>query len=130
MTNEIRFRAFSKPDKVMIYDLNSPYLYHGKLISFEADILMRGLGLRDIKGKHIYEGDIVKCHNNHNIAIVKWENELDYVGFCLKIIKMNPMVIGFSYELYQKLEVIGNIHENPELLEKNMDEYLIKDKSK
>lgn len=118
MNREIRFRAFSKPDKVMIYDLNSPYLHHGKLISFDDDILMRGLGFRDIKGKHIYENDIVKCHDNDNhIAIIKWVNTTDFIGFQLEYIKINGMGFFFTTEEFKGLEVIGNFYENPELLE-------------
>lgn len=67
-------------------------------------------GLTDKNGKKIFEGDIVK-------------NEYGYIG--LIVMKACSYYIewqsgNFSNDLYvfaDSLEVIGNIHDNPELLE-------------
>ena len=64
-------------------------------------------GLVDKNGKKIFEGDIVRTRGK-DIYLVEWNN--DYGGFeC------------FNYETgidLNSAEVIGNIHDNPELLGK------------
>lgn len=72
-------------------------------------------GLTDKNGKKIFEGDIVK-------------NEYGYIG--LIVMKTCRYYIewqsgNFSNDLYvfaDSLEVIGNIHDNPELLKEADDE--------
>lgn len=69
-------------------------------------------GLKDKNDKEIYEGDIVKCRQIWLISIHEnpiWSNEVVRFfggGFCLTGIKTT----------FEDCEIIGNIHENPELL--------------
>jgi len=83
-----------------------------------TDILMQYTGLKDKNGKEIYEGDVVEwVWENGNIyrEVVKWKEipteETSCFGF------------EFSGDLISKyggrdtVEIIGNIYENPELLE-------------
>ena len=62
-------------------------------------------GLKDKNGKEIYEGDIVKL----------WDREPELVVWDNLIGVYDPL----SWETFDtdECEVIGNIHENPELLE-------------
>lgn len=72
---------------------------------------MQSTGLKDKNGTEIYEGDIVK-NIYDEIYVVKWFD----AGFYLEE-KYNG---GFDYsELHfgDNKEVIGNIYENPKLLE-------------
>ncbi|ODA39303.1 YopX family protein [Desulfosporosinus sp. BG] len=82
-------------------------------VSFVIDIKTLGqfTGLHDENGKGIYEGDIFVTRGLCT-AVVEWEKEGRFLGFTIggerKIIYINRE---------PKVEVIGNIHDNPELLE-------------
>ncbi len=103
---EIKLRAWNKIDKVMITDLNSPYVHHGILVSDSNDILMPFTGLQDKSGKDIYEGDLI----------------LHPEGFYLEVKYMAPSWRvcatggGYGSEILPfNIEVAGNIYENSEL---------------
>ncbi len=139
---EIKFRAWDKKSKKWlepIYEAYNNKVYDplinfgGRLLirtmdGFEAinnqdqDIeLMQYTGLKDKNGKGIYEGDIIKEHSSWdtslNPAEVKFGDcgvngeEYHVYGFYLnnndKEILANPTC---------SMEVIGNIYENPKLL--------------
>lgn len=66
-------------------------------------------GLKDKNGKDIYEGSIFKCLDGKN-------RELIYANGCFGFEgTISTVVHQGSFELSQE-EIIGNIHENPELL--------------
>lgn len=71
-------------------------------------------GLTDKNGKRIWENDIVKHEVSDTIGIVKWYQE-DYVGWCVDDIVIDEQ--QFTDEMWNECEVIGNIFDNPELLE-------------
>ncbi|WP_198549813.1 YopX family protein [Macrococcoides caseolyticum] len=74
---------------------------------FENIILMQSTGLHDKNGKEIFEGDVVKY----------WEN-IGYIEFYQGswVINWNDGSLFDLYDNENNLEIIGNIHEHPELL--------------
>lgn len=127
---EIKFRAWYKGDHFpfrnpaqMFYDIQSfhhtvpPLSYSslGGLIKDGDFEVMQYTGLKDKNGREIYEGDWLKIFggvNSGRKCAVVWESE----KACFR---------GNGNFLWQYLdkfegvefEVIGNIYENPELLE-------------
>lgn len=96
----------------------SPEEYYGD----EDLVIEQFTGLLDRNGKEIYEGDIVEEDIDFNSKMtdgtfrykVYWnEDEL-----CWSLDPIGPESIHNDlWELNSSCEVIGNIHENPELLE-------------
>lgn len=110
---EIKFRAWDKEDKKMLMDIHLQYDGHPHEIHsrsfgecfdkgrFEDDLeIMQYTGLKDKngKGKEVYFDDIAKNEAGHAF-VVEWDFPL----------------LARLQEIW--FEVIGNIYENPELLE-------------
>lgn len=89
--------------------------------SIDEKYLMQSTGLKDKNGKEIFEGDIVKfsdCDDEVYITPVVWDK--NYACFGVSFSGGYPISFDYLEEFYTELkdiEVVGNIYENPELLE-------------
>lgn len=83
--------------------------------------LMQSTGLLDKKGVEIFEGDIiangpdVMCMKRHNTLgfYVERKGKVDFIADCAVLEEFEED----AKEIADSLEIIGNIYENPELLE-------------
>jgi uncharacterized phage protein (TIGR01671 family) len=98
----------------------SPALNYFK---FDEVILMQYTGLKDKNGKEIYEGDIVNIYHvidkkrcNEGKYKVKYEKTISGFPIILQPFTDYDEEIG-GYHTPSHFEVIGNIYENPELME-------------
>ena len=75
-------------------------------------------GLHDKNGKEIYEGDVLRF-SEVDTAIVKWNEKYSY--FMVEPIQdyyFDSDVLGQALEYNDNVEVIGNIYDNPYLVER------------
>ena len=85
-------------------------------------------GLTDKNGKKIFEGDIITATTldtgDEQRAVVYFGNFIDannadeYIGFFIEFDRIKTTITQLSMEeCKNRIEIIGNIHDNPELLQ-------------
>lgn len=131
MTRELKFRAWDKTEKKMniLGEIGICQEYScitftneehricdwplGDNETLENQIIMQYINMKDKNDKEIYEDDIAEMRHDKHVywrRVVRWESITD------------PELggeIGRGFDTgFEASEVIGNIHQNPELLER------------
>ena len=90
------------------------------LCDYEVDpeTLCQYTGLKDKNGNRIWENDIVKHEISDTIGAVKWYEE-DYAGWCVDDVQIDEQ--QFTDEIWSECEVIGNVFDNPGLMEQEKE---------
>lgn len=114
---EIKFRVWDNVVNCMYTPDQEPDMWRIKdamngVVLYPDGILMQFTGLKDKNGKHIYEGDVVKCHD-HPTGIDDCITSVGFQEGCF-VAKANGLALNVYGTAWT--EVIGNIWENPELL--------------
>lgn len=137
MSREILFRGKRKDNGEWVYgDLiverfgNTPHIhwfeYSSCVLDRQIEVITETVGqftgLTDKNGKKLFEGDIVKTKYGR-LCFVEWRSTPCFYGFDLSVFAnwntLDKAPSGWDLYVPENLEVVGNIHDNAELLGEN-----------
>lgn len=122
-TNKEMFKdtfAITESGQVVVVDQSSVFV-SPDYVFVDNLVIMQSTGLFDRNGKEIFEGDIVSVGTA--TRVVKKNNLLGFyieegekIGYFSDVVDVNCLDL-FVKDFGEEAEIIGNIYENPELLE-------------
>lgn len=130
MSDRLKFRVWDKYFNRYWIDsmikCNICWLFYPDNENIENVIIEQCTGLKDKNGKLIFEGDVVI----YEVFVSDWSDEKrkgygivyyddDQHAFGVKTIRQTVTSSFGLNKLISNIEVIGNIHENPEFLNAN-----------
>ncbi|WP_272075864.1 YopX family protein [Streptococcus dysgalactiae] len=118
-----KFRAWLDPD---MYD--EPVIHNGKFYldwrdyedgaTYDLAVLMQSTGLKDKNGVEVFEGDIVIAWSQGVKGIFEIKRRIDGLWLLYPAWKDGQFwYLSPTEDGRETIEVIGNIYENPKLLE-------------
>ena len=131
---EYKFRCWDTENKEMlkVQELDFEDTFYGGRLSIRTDkyndyfdmedmVLMQYTGLKDKNGNEIYEGDIVFIKGETKLLDIT--GKVEYSNILAQFIITNTGSIVNEAEPLgdyeeEDIEIIGNVYDNPELLEK------------
>lgn len=116
MMRELKFRAWYKSEKKMIYNIQNEFEERIELgmdcfsdyLKNDDFIIEQYTGIKDKNGKEIYEGDIVSKHNSDTKGVVKQVKDGQWAIYWDNV--PDGYYVLFKYSDW--CEVVGNIHED------------------
>lgn len=109
-----KFRAWDKTTGMIHFDFDDLYYNTATINHGVYDVpVMQFSGVLDQEGKEIFERDIIICAwgKSSEVGIVEFKDG------CFKVTGLKRFLDIPLYLRYPNHKVIGNIYENPELLE-------------
>lgn len=126
-----KFRAWDTTNKEMFKDTFA-ITESGQVVVVEQDfvtdipdyvfvdnlVVMQSTGLKDKNGKEIFEGDVVTNGWKRQVVIFGTQEVEEDFG-SIRIYRGFNLYLGGGYPnaIMSEFEVVGNIYENPDLLE-------------
>ena len=133
MNSPLKFRAWD--EKYNCWDSTPILWYPYEDCIKQGRTIQWSTGLKDKNGKEIYEGDIVKINRCYTRPFVNEKQQIDYKFIDDGEVEVGQVLWGWNSQKYlvsyehiryddiedfdkpsHRVEVIGNIFENPELL--------------
>jgi uncharacterized phage protein (TIGR01671 family) len=121
--NKIKFKFWDETNKKMIiyqswliFNYYTGRIFDKHIRDFRDDLIkLQYTGLKDKKGKEIFEGDIVKAENKFKHLKICGQIKYMWGSF---YIKSESLKCYFINEIINSdFEILGNIYKNPEILE-------------
>ncbi len=123
--DRFKFRAWNKKERIMHYKAEQTYdTFTGSpriwkqsfsdVLDDENYIVEQCTGIKDANGKLVFEGDIIFI-NGEKWRVIWNDEDCAFFFSNLKEVYHQPIFPDF-YTMASDFEVIGDIHENPELM--------------
>lgn len=122
--SKVKFRAYSEKDGMEYFD--DLYWFEENGVHEIIDGIGQGhyrkynitwsIGPKDKNGKEIYGGDILSYPRHKGYYLIEWKCNDSDCGFTCE--RNKPSYNYMLPRVWDRMKIIGNIYENPELLGK------------